>query len=71
MIELFWTVPVRVPGTVHEIRRDGVVVGTTDGRSFVEDGLEAGMEYEYAITAVSSDGVRSDGTATVRVTTRG
>ena len=69
-VELFWSAARGPVGTVYEIVRDDAVVATTDGRSFVDEGLEPGTVYDYRIVAVSPDGVRAENAALVRIATR-
>jgi len=60
-IELFWnrsTDDVVVVG--YEITRNGTLITTLDGLSFVDQELVQGPVYTYTVTAVDNDGNRSD-----------
>ncbi len=57
--ELFWK---REPAELalrYEIRRDGEVVGTTDGVSYYTRDLAAGTDYAFEVVAIGRDGGRS------------
>ena len=43
-----------------EVRRDGLVLGSTDGTSFFDDSREAGVAYRYEVRFMNLDGGRSD-----------
>lgn len=43
----------------HEIRRDGVVVGMTDGTTFVDLSLRAGRRFVFDVIAIAEAGERS------------
>ncbi len=43
-----------------EVRRDGVVISTTDGTSFFDDTRVPGVAYLYEVTFISVDGGQSD-----------
>ncbi len=64
-IELFWDVAGPAIGSTFAIFRDGVMVGTTDGRSFFEESLDSATTYTYVIEP-QSGGV----SATIMLTTR-
>jgi len=53
-LELFWRRGFPAPNN-YEVARDGVVLGTTDGSSFFDDGLVPGTQYEYTVTLLDSD----------------
>lgn len=57
------------PGLRYEVRRDGELVSTTNGTSYVDDTLSAGTSYEYEVTAL--DGSRRSGASTVTLSTPG
>lgn len=57
--ELFWD-RATVPGLSYEITRDGKVLGTTDGVSYLDRSLTRGRTYLYNIVAVDSSGDRSN-----------
>ncbi len=56
--ELFWQRS-DMPGLSYEVLRDGQLLATTDGVSFVDKSLSRGPTYTYEIIAVDADGVRS------------
>ena len=69
-IEIFWQPGVSSVSVIetNEITRNGVVVGTTDGTSFFEDGLNAGTTFDYGVTVIDGEGNRSEETL-ISVTT--
>jgi len=48
-VEIFWDVDNAPAGTAFNIFRDGSLVGTTDGRSFFEEGLPSGTAFTYTV----------------------
>ena len=60
--ELFWVKDSDRKCTYEIIRNDGVAV-TTDGDSYFDDSREAGVQYEYTVTAIDPDGNRSQSVA--------
>ena len=54
----------------YEVRRDGVLVSTTQTTSYIDTTLEGGRTYEYELTAIDTLGVRSV-PARITVTTPG
>lgn len=54
-LELFWRRDTFNAPLAYEIARDGVVVGTSDGSSFFEEGLTPGTRYEYTVTLLGSN----------------
>ena len=69
-LEIFWQPAITAAGHIseYEVRRNGNVVGNTDGTSFFEQGLESGIAYEYSVTAIDSNDQRGKA-ASVVVTT--
>jgi len=67
-IELTWDRPEGF-GLTYEVMRDGSVLGTTNGISFQDTGLTAGIVYFYEVVAIDQAGERSD-TAFVLVNTQ-
>ena len=65
--ELFWDRSVTRLAPRYEIRRDGDVIGTTNGTSFYDDALAGGTAYTYAVVTLD-DGRRSTA-ATVTLST--
>jgi len=57
-------------GLRHQIARDGEVVGTTDGVTFVDVNLRGGRGYAYEVVAIDRAGRRS-AASTVTLTTAG
>lgn len=57
-VEIFWQPAVSETSyiTGYEIKRDGELVNTTDGLSFFEEGLNAGVEYTYNVRAIDANG---------------
>jgi len=57
-VEIFWEPATSENATIasYEIKRDGELVETRDGRSFFEEGLEPDTEYTYNVRAVDSNG---------------
>ena len=64
-----WTRPA-TPGLTYEIVRDGTVLTTTDGTSYVDEALSAGRSYLYEVIAIGRDGRRS-AASTVTLETSG
>ena len=65
--ELFWKRERVQLGLSYEIRRDGRVVGTTDGVSYYTRDLAAGTDYTFEVVAVAPNGDRSSASSlTVR-----
>ena len=56
-------------GLRYEIRRDGEIVATTDGTSYIDSTLEDGRTYTYSVIAL--DGARRSGASTVTLATAG
>lgn len=69
-VEIFWQPAVSSVSFIesNEITRNGVVVGSTEGTSFFEDGLSAGTTFDYGVTAIDGEGNRSE-EAIISVTT--
>ena len=69
-IEIFWQPGESADSFIadNEITRNGVVVGSTDGTSFFEEGLSAGTTFDYGVTAIDGEGNRSEETI-ISVTT--
>jgi len=57
-LEIFWEPAVSENATIvnYEIKRNGELVETRDGRSYYEKGLEPDTEYTYEVRAVDSNG---------------
>lgn len=66
--ELFWD-RAEMPGLLYEVRRDGEVVGTTNGLSFFDAALVSGTAYVYEVTAL--DGERRSEASSTSLTTNG
>ena len=56
---LAWT-RVAGAGLRHEVRRDGQVLDTTDGTSYIDRELTGGRDYRYEVVAIDRQGRRSD-----------
>jgi len=69
-LEIFWEPGASSASFIesNEITVDGVVVGSTEGTSFFQDELSAGTTFEYGVTAIDSEGNRSEQTI-ISVTT--
>lgn len=67
--ELFWDRSA-VPGLNYELRRDGLLLDTIGGVSYLDRTLIQGRTYNYAVVAVDSSGERSTA-ATVSFTVGG
>lgn len=67
--ELFWTRPA-MPGLLHEIRRNGQVIATTDGSSHHVASLSSGQAYVFEVVAIDRLGRRS-AASTVTLRTAG
>ena len=65
-IELFW---VGVGNTNVEVRRNDQLLAVTDGRSFFDDSLAPGTQYNYTLTEFNAAGSVVS-TATISVTTQ-
>ena len=52
-LELFWRREFGGPFT-YEVSRDGVVIATTTGSSFFDDGLTPGTNYDYQVSKLGS-----------------
>ena len=60
-LELVWDhITGSPPAAGYEIRRDGRVLMTTNGRSHFAEGLQAGKAYFYEIITLGFDGQRSE-----------
>ena len=57
--ELFWKREPAALGLRYEIRRDGQVVGTTNGVSYYTSALTTGTSYAFAVIAIDRQGRRS------------
>lgn len=57
--ELFWEREPAVLGLRYEVRRDGRVVGATDGISYFTNSLVAGTGYVFSVVAIDTSGRRS------------
>ena len=57
--EIFWERS-PTPGTIYEVERDGVVIAKTDGISYYDDTLSAGVTYQYRVIATDAGGNRSE-----------
>jgi|GEM_PF-79262 len=71
-VEIFWEPAVSESSTVaaYRVLRDGAPVATLDGLSFFDQGLSAGTDYVYSVSAVDASGV--EGAAqTVSLSTNG
>ena len=67
--ELFWQREPAALALRYEIRRDGQVVGTTNGVSYYTNTLAAGTDYTFEVVAIGRDGSRSSPSRlTVRTT---
>ena len=57
-LEIFWEPAVSEDATVvnYEVKRNGELVETRDGRSFYENELEPDTEYTYDVRAIDSNG---------------
>ena len=66
--ELFWD-RASTPGLSYEIRRDGDLVGTTNGTSFFDDGLEGSTRYGYEVFTLGDN--RRSTASTVEARTGG
>ena len=66
--ELFWD-RAAMPGLSYEIRRNGDLVGTTNGTSFYDNALASGTTYRYEVTTLGSG--RRSNAATVEARTAG
>jgi len=66
---LAWVRPATV-GLRYEVRRDGQVLGITDGTSYIESALSGGRAYRYEVVAIDRQGRRS-AAATVAARTPG
>ena len=65
--ELFWQREPAALALRYEIRRDGTVVGTTNGVSYYTDALAAGTDYAFDVVAIDRGDRRSTpSTITVR-----
>ena len=51
--EIFWERS-STPGTIYEVERDGVVIAKTDGISYYDDTLSAGVTYQYRVIATDA-----------------
>ena len=61
--ELFWDRPPSGAAIRRtEVRRDGTLIGQTDGTSFFDDGREPGRSYRYELIAFAADTLRSAAT---------
>ena len=56
---LAWT-RIAGAGLRYEVRRDGQVLGTTDGTSYIDRELTGGRDYRYEVVAIDRQGQRSD-----------
>lgn len=54
-LELFWMNTTAVDLS-YEIRRDDQLLSITDGRSYFDDAVEAGMQYEYTLVGTDASG---------------
>lgn len=68
-VELFWDRPDTL-GLTYEVQRDGVVVASTDGISFLDRDLMPGGSYTFDIVAINGIGARS-AASSIMVNTRG
>lgn len=66
--ELFWN-RAEMPGLLYEVRRDGEVVGTTNGVSFLDAALMSDNDYIYEVIAL--DGERRSEASSTSLTTNG
>lgn len=70
--ELFWQASdIGTPASGYEISRDGVVIGTSSGTSFLDDGLSANQRYTYSVTAYNDAGARAQPVSRSAVTPGG
>jgi len=67
--EVFWVRP-STAGLRYEVRRDGLLVKTTDGVSYYDNALVAGRNHVYGVVAIDGSGKRSPAT-TVTLTAQG
>lgn len=67
--EIFWARPATF-GLSYEVRRDGALLGTTNGTSYFDAALVGGSEVRYEVVALDRDGRRSLPAAVV-IMTRG
>ena len=67
--ELFWDRSATLLAPRYEIRRDGDVIGTTNGTSFYDDVLAGGTAYTYDV--VTLDGGRRSSASTVTLANAG
>jgi len=58
LLELFWDRPT-TPGLIYDVSRDGTLLGTTEGVSFLDAGYSAGSVGVYQVEAIAPDGRRS------------
>lgn len=56
--EIFWDRS-EVFGMSYEVRRDGIILRTTDGISYYDDDLAQGTSYTYEVFALNTRGQRS------------
>ncbi len=56
-VEIFWQLSESVTGIKgFDVKRDGVLVDSNDGRSFFEEGLSPSTKYVYEVTAFDDSG---------------
>ncbi len=66
-IELFWDRAAASDGVVStEVYRDGVLIGSSPGNSYYDDGRASDAQYEYRVIAVTASGGRSAAAAITR-----
>ena len=58
-------------GLRHEVSRDGAVLATTNGTSYVEQSLTGGRTYRYSVVAIDRRGNRSAASTVALVTPSG
>lgn len=69
-VEIFWDPAISSSSAVNSYRvlRDGAPVATLDGLSFFEEGLTAGTNIEYSVSAIDDNGLEGEA-VTVQLTT--
>jgi hypothetical protein len=56
-VEIFWNTDLLDASRIYnfDVYFNGQLVKTTDGRSYFQEGLTAGTDYQFSVTAVASD----------------
>ena len=64
-LEIFWETATSVNSSIvsYRVLRDGAPVATLDGLSYFEEGLDAGTQYTYSVSAIDAEG--NEGPATM------